>query len=197
MVSTVSREARAGREDVRAPRQVLLHDVVLGGAGEQRRVDAAVLGVGDVEAEQPRRGGVDRHRRVHLVDRDAVEQLAHVAEVGDGHADLADLAGAPRARRGRSRSGSAGRRRSTARSGPWPGWCGRARSRPGPSSGPSRCASPRVGLPRAHSPPPMGCPRTRPRTGSAGSAGSRRSPARSCGRAARPTTMRRSSGTGA
>ena len=27
-----------------------------------------VLGVGDVEAEQPRRGGVDRHRRVHLAD---------------------------------------------------------------------------------------------------------------------------------
>ncbi len=50
------------------------------------------FGVGDVEAEQPRRGGVDRHRRVHRPGRDAVEQRAHVAEVGDRHADLAHLA---------------------------------------------------------------------------------------------------------
>ncbi len=56
------------------------------------RVDAVLLGVGHVEAEQPRRGGVDRHRRVHPPGRDAVEQRAHVAEVGDRHADLADLA---------------------------------------------------------------------------------------------------------
>ena len=53
-----------------------------------------------------------------------------------------------RDRRGRSRSGSAGRRRSTARSGPWPGSSGRARWRPRPSSGPSTSASSRAG--RAH-----------------------------------------------
>jgi hypothetical protein len=35
---------------------------------------------------------VDRHRRVHLAGRDPVEQLAHVTEVHDGHAHLADLA---------------------------------------------------------------------------------------------------------
>ena len=45
----------------------------------------------DVEREQPRRGRVDRHRRVHLVERDAVHQRRHVAAVGDRHADLADL----------------------------------------------------------------------------------------------------------
>ena len=61
--------------------------------GSTRRVDAGVLGVGDVEAEQPRRGGVDGHRRVHRLERDAVQELGHVAEVGDRHADLADLAG--------------------------------------------------------------------------------------------------------
>ena len=56
------------------------------------RVDAVLLRHRHVEREQPRRGGVDRHRRVHLVERDAVEQRVHVALVGDRDADLADLA---------------------------------------------------------------------------------------------------------
>ena len=56
------------------------------------RCDPVLLGDGDVEAEQPGGGGVDRHRGVHLVERDPVEQLVHVALVGDRDADLADLA---------------------------------------------------------------------------------------------------------
>ena len=55
-------------------------------------LDAVLLGDGHVERQQPRRRGVDRHRRVHLVERDAVEQRVHVALVGDRDADLADLA---------------------------------------------------------------------------------------------------------
>jgi hypothetical protein len=51
-----------------------------------------LVGDRDVERHQPRRGGVDGHRRVHGVERDAVEQRAHVAEMADRHADLADLA---------------------------------------------------------------------------------------------------------
>ena len=74
---------------------------------------ALPLGVGDVEAEQPRRRRVDRHRRVHLALRDAVEQLAHVAEVHDRHADLADLALGQHVVGVVARSGSGGRRRST------------------------------------------------------------------------------------
>ncbi len=85
-------QARAGREDVRPPAQVLLHDVVLRGAGEPGGVHAHVLRVGDVETEQPRRGGVDRHGRVHVLHGYPVEELLHVPEVGDRHADLADLA---------------------------------------------------------------------------------------------------------
>ncbi len=83
---------RLGPEDVRAAREVLLHDVVLGRARELRRIDAALLGEREVHAEQPHGGGVDRHRRVHLVERDAVEQRAHRTEVRHGDADLADLA---------------------------------------------------------------------------------------------------------
>ena len=55
-------------------------------------LDAVLLGDRDVEAEQPGRRRVDRHRGVHLVQRDPVEQLVHVALVGDRDADLADLA---------------------------------------------------------------------------------------------------------
>ena len=71
-----------------------------------RRRCALLLGVGDVQRQQPRGRGVDRHRRVHLPGRDAVEQRAQVAEVGDRHADLADLATCHQASPGRSRSGS-------------------------------------------------------------------------------------------
>ena len=81
-----------GRERVGPARQVLLDDVVLGGALELGAVDAVVLRRDDVERQQPGRRRVDRHRRVHLVERDAVEQRGHVALVGDGDPDLADLA---------------------------------------------------------------------------------------------------------
>ena len=53
---------------------------------------ALLVGERDVEREQPGGGRVDGHRRVHLDERDAVEQRAHVAEMGDRHADLADFA---------------------------------------------------------------------------------------------------------
>ena len=46
----------------------------------------------DIEGEQPGGGGVDRHRGVHLIERDAVEERVHVALVGDRDAHLADLA---------------------------------------------------------------------------------------------------------
>ena len=59
---------------------------------EHVRVDPVLLRHDDVERQQPRRRRVDRHRRVHAVERDAVHQRVHVALVRDRHADLADLA---------------------------------------------------------------------------------------------------------
>ena len=81
-----------GRERVGPAREELLDDVVLGGAGERVAVHAVLLRRGHVERQQPGGGGVDRHRRVHRVERDAVQQRVHVALVGDRHAHLADLA---------------------------------------------------------------------------------------------------------
>src|SRR5205085_6410525 len=81
-----------GGEGVGAPRQVLLDDVVLGRALELLGRHALVLGGDDVERQQPGGGGVDRHRRVHLVQRDAVHQGGHRAPVGDRHAHLSHLA---------------------------------------------------------------------------------------------------------
>ena len=87
---------RFGREDVGPPRQIFLDDVVLCRAAQLGGSDALLLGVGDVQGEQPRRRGVDRHRRVHLRRRNAVEQRAHVPEMTDRHANLADLAASER-----------------------------------------------------------------------------------------------------
>ena len=112
-------------------------------------VDALLLGGDDVERQQPRRGRVDRHRRVHLAERDAVEQRVHVAVVGDRHADLADLAagelvvgvvaGLRRQVEGDRQAGLA--LGEVAR--------GRARWTPSPSSGRRRCASSTGGRARA------------------------------------------------
>ena len=55
-------------------------------------VVAVLFGQCLVHAEQPHRGGVDRHRRVHRLERELVEEHPHLAEVGHRHADLADLA---------------------------------------------------------------------------------------------------------
>ena len=91
-MSAISRIDGPGREGVGAAREVLLDDVVLGRALERGALDPVLVGDRDVEAEQPGGGRVDRHRRVHLVERDAVEERVHVALVGDRDADLADLA---------------------------------------------------------------------------------------------------------
>ena len=85
-------QRRLRREHVGAAREVLLDDVVLGRAGELVARRALLVRHRHVEGEQPRRRGVDGHRRVHRLERDAVEQRAHVAQVADGHAHLAHLA---------------------------------------------------------------------------------------------------------
>ena len=105
--------------------------------------------VDDVERQQPRGGRVDRHRRVHPVERDAVEQRAHVALVGDrARRPCRPRRGPARGRR-RSPSASAGRRRSRAPSAPWRGCRGRARWTWPRSSGPRTSASSRACRARA------------------------------------------------
>ena len=54
--------------------------------------DALGLGGGDVERQQDRRRGVDRHRGADLAERQPVEQDRHVGKAADRHADPADLA---------------------------------------------------------------------------------------------------------
>ena len=83
---------RRGRKHVGAARQIFLDDVVLDGALQRCARRALLVGDRDVERHQPRRGGVDGHRGVHRIERNAVEQRAHVAEMADRHANLADLA---------------------------------------------------------------------------------------------------------
>jgi hypothetical protein len=85
-------QRRLRREDISAARKIFLDDVVLRRALQRLAVDAVAFGAGDIERQQPGCRRVDGHRRVHLVERDAVEQRLHVAQMADRHADLADLA---------------------------------------------------------------------------------------------------------
>ena len=80
------------REDVGAARQVLLDDVVLDRARQRLAVRALFVRQRHVKRKQPGGRRVDGHRRVHLGERDAVEQRAHVAQMADRHPDLANLA---------------------------------------------------------------------------------------------------------
>ena len=82
---------RARREDVGAAREVLLDDVVLGGALQELGIGALALGHRHVEREQPGRGGVDRHRGVHAVERKPCEELRHVVDLPDRDAHFSDL----------------------------------------------------------------------------------------------------------
>ena len=54
-------------------------------------LDAVLLGDRRVQGEQPGGRGVDRHRGVHLAQRDPVEERVHVALVDYRDADLPDL----------------------------------------------------------------------------------------------------------
>src|SRR5690606_28489669 len=67
-------------------------DVVLNGARQARAWRALLVGDGDIEREQPGGRRIDRHRRIHAIERDAVEKRAHVADVADRDAHLADFA---------------------------------------------------------------------------------------------------------
>ena len=89
-------ERRFRRVDVGAARDVLLQHVVLHGAGERRWRHALLLRDGDVQRQQDDRGRVDRHRRRHAIERDAVEQRRHVLDRIDRHADAPDFAGRQR-----------------------------------------------------------------------------------------------------
>ena len=55
--------------------------------------DALLLGRHDVEREHRQHRAVHRHRDAHLVERDAVEELAHVVDRVDRHARHAHVAG--------------------------------------------------------------------------------------------------------
>ena len=85
-------QAGPGRADIGAAREIFLDDVVLDRARELGDVGPLFLGNGGVERQEPGRGGVDRHRGVHLFEGDIGEERPHVAEMRHRHADLADLA---------------------------------------------------------------------------------------------------------
>ena len=119
-------ERRVGREDVGAARQIFLDDVVLGGALKLGAGRALFVGDRHVERQQPGRGRVDGHRRVHRGDRDVRQTAPACRRYGRSRRRPCRLRPAPADGRCRSRSGSADRRRSRGRSGPWRGSDGRA-----------------------------------------------------------------------
>ena len=89
----VGRQAqrRPGREDIGAAGEIFLDDVVLRRALQAGPCSPLFIRHRNIKRQQPGGRRVDRHRGVHLRQRQAVEQGAHVAQMADRHADLAHL----------------------------------------------------------------------------------------------------------
>ena len=81
-----------GRKDVGPAREIFLEDIVLRRALQLAPIRALLLRQRCIERDQPRGRRVDGHRGVHPIQRQAVEQRAHVAQMADRHADFADFA---------------------------------------------------------------------------------------------------------
>ena len=80
---------RRRRKHIGAARQIFLDDVVLRRALQLGARHALLVGERNIEREQPGGRRIDCHRRVHLAERDRLEQRAHIAEMTDRHANLA------------------------------------------------------------------------------------------------------------
>jgi hypothetical protein len=81
-----------GWKDVGPAREVFLDDVVLSRPLKLLSRDSVSFGHRDVEREQPRCRGVDRHRGVHAVERDSFEERVQVFHRRDRDPHLPDLA---------------------------------------------------------------------------------------------------------
>ncbi len=103
------------RIDVGAARDVFLQDVVLDRAGEPVERHALPAGHRDVERQQDDRRRVDRHRRGHPVQRDAVEERSPCRRSSRWRRRRGRPRRPPSDGRSRSRSASAGRRRRSGR----------------------------------------------------------------------------------
>ena len=71
---------------------VLLEDVVLDGAADALPGDVLLFGQHEIEREEDRRRGVDRHGGRDAIERDAFEQAPHVGDRVDRHSHPSDLA---------------------------------------------------------------------------------------------------------
>ena len=81
------------RIDISVPHHELFQNVVLNGAGKFFRRHALLLAGDDEEGKHREHRAVHGHRHRHLVERDVVEQGAHVVDRVDGDARHADIAG--------------------------------------------------------------------------------------------------------
>ena len=85
-------EARRRRANICAAAEVFFDQIILDRALQRAHIGALLFGNGDIERQKPRRCRVDRHRRVHLLQRNIFEQCAHIAQVADGHAHFTHFA---------------------------------------------------------------------------------------------------------
>ena len=84
-------QARLGRKDIRAARQIFFYDVVLRRALEGLRLHPLALSRGNIQRQQPGRRAVNRHGGIHLAERNIGEQGFHIADMTNRDADFSNL----------------------------------------------------------------------------------------------------------
>ena len=77
---------RPRRIHIGAARDVFLEDIVLHRPAELRAIDFPFVGHRDVKAEQDCSRGIDRHRSGDAIERNVLEEQAHVLEGANGDA---------------------------------------------------------------------------------------------------------------
>mmetsp|Transcript_24008 Transcript_24008/g.44062 ORF Transcript_24008/g.44062 Transcript_24008/m.44062 type:complete len:371 (-) Transcript_24008:5902-7014(-) len=80
------------RANIGSARQVFLDQIVLHSALQGCRVRALFLGHRNIKRQEPRGRRIDRHRRIHLLQRNVLKEAPHIAQMRNGYADFAHFA---------------------------------------------------------------------------------------------------------
>ena len=83
---------RFRRINVRATRHILFQNIVLNRARELGWRHSLFLRYCDIQRQERRGRGIDRHGGTHLMQRNVFEQGLHILEGSNGNPNFADLA---------------------------------------------------------------------------------------------------------
>ena len=71
-----------------ASAQIFFDYIILHRALQRAHIGALLISYGNIERQQPRRGGIYGHGGVHLIKWDVGKERAHISQMADGNTDF-------------------------------------------------------------------------------------------------------------